>query len=180
MFKTAEETRHYYELAGFQKEALSPELKERARAEAQRRAGIHDELFRKHTQEGKWDARSKSFGDHLRRSRQEKVFAGLEMKRRSLDLQMLSVRTLMSALQAAEEARLQRAVDDLPEEMRTEPAARLAALRGARRQAEGHRKEPSRYGATLRQKWLIARRAVLSELKKAAQTADASENDEAD
>lgn len=111
---------------------------------------------------------------------QEKIFAGLEMKRRSLDLQMLSVRTLMSALQAAEEARLQRAVDDLPEEMRTEPAARLAALRGARRQAEGHRKEPSRYGATLRQKWLIARRAVLSELKKAAQTADASENDEAD
>ena len=37
MYKTAEEARHYYELAGFQKEALSPELKERAAAEAQRR-----------------------------------------------------------------------------------------------------------------------------------------------
>jgi hypothetical protein len=97
MFKTAEETRHYYELAGFQKEALSPELKERARAEAQRRAGIHDELFRKHTQEGKWDARSKSFGDHLRRSRQEKVFAGQKVES--------SPRNLSSAAGAGERER---------------------------------------------------------------------------
>ncbi len=88
---------------------------------------------------------------------QARVAYGLTFQRQSLRMLMFGVRSLLAALQAAEEDRLRVVVEALAPDhaRRADAQALLAELRTARNAAEAHSgAQPSGWGTLLRQRWM--------------------------
>jgi hypothetical protein len=88
---------------------------------------------------------------------QARVAYGLTFQRQSLRMLMFGERSLLAALQAAEEDRLRVLVEALAPDhaRRTDAQALLAELRTARNAAEAHSgAQPSGWGTLLRQRWM--------------------------
>ncbi len=99
---------------------------------------------------------------------QARIAYGLTFQRQSLRMLMFGLRSLLAALQAAEEDRLRTAVAALAPEhpRRADADTLLTELRSARNAAEAHSgAQPSGWGTLLRQRWMGPRLRLLSLLR---------------
>jgi hypothetical protein len=116
---------------------------------------LQAELIRREAAVARWKEAVQRVEDALAR-----IEMGFQFQRDALALEMLAVRSVVAALQAAEEERLRALVDQRPpgSDERAAGEAILVEMASGRLEAEGLTEPPvSNYGSILRSRWLRPR-----------------------